>query len=1381
MRPLADYLVQFPGYEQVIRKEYRSLQAEAGEDEPLGRIREFELLEKLGGGGQGKVFRAYDTRNEREVALKVLDGPGRPSEAEKRLFKRTATLAAGLSHPSICPIFDNGVDEQGRLFLVMQLIDGARLSNLILEPHGGSTVTIAPANRRELETLLLFLAEAARALEHAHKSGVLHGDVKPDNIMVDANGRPVLLDFGAARHLAHERTPQTAPNTILGTTEYMAPELLNGAVPEGDARAEVYSLGVVLYECLTGERPFAGHTREALVSAILEQQVPDLRARLPRAGRDLQAVVETALEGDLGRRYRTAADLADELDRLVRHEPVLARRASVALKIRRWAQRKPQVAASLGALLLVLLVALGVTLELLDRASHQRDKADESAYAAGIVAADGSLRLGDSEEARRRLEMTPEGLRGWEFDHLYLRSNTSLRALEEAGRAVLAWGSPAAPTEVLVADRDRQLRLIDLAATERTRVLAGLDGPVLDLTGDRDAGLVVACEASAARLLFVGTSPARSLVLSDIQPSPWRAASLLSGDRVLLSGRGAQVVRFSNNPPAILEARRLEGLQGEVLDIAGVLNGRWFAVATRSHNPRLDRIEVRSAQSLEVVWSRTMYGAGLYSSAFEVHAIALSPDGRRLAVSTTDWYDQMSGSQLRVYDVESGELLVKRELPADGIDALAFSPSGDRIVAACSDHSLRVLDSGLNRVVSVILGNEARITDVGFSPDGAYCMSANGRGRVNVFHAERGEGVIQLLKEPCTTTSLRFSEDGNRLAAGSDGSELVVWALPSGRRLFRRRPGPHNSVGFAADGLSVIHTGSNTGSLGSTAILRSDGSSEGTLMSALCSESIASPLALSGDGAIAAWACARDRTPYIGNLATGTRRPLAALPAETDLTCLVIARSGELLLGGDSDGMLSAWRIDTGELLWRRPLAKGRIECLAVDRTGSRVAAGDSTGALWLYTPGSEPLLLDGGSSSWTYAALAFCPDATRLAAARTEGPGSVVRIWDTERREMLLALRGMGAGVRALAWSPTGDDLAAGGEDQRIFVWTRRLPEPASSQRDARPSQPSLEELSIGINPRRLLDPFSDPFCQRWAAGILQERALLRPWDLNAVEGHAIASYRRALLQETRFSSARQALAQATALAEQARLAPKTWIPRALTAACLALEGERDLARRLLEEVEREWEGAPPNQTPALPSPLLEEVRILVHEPDGPACFMNLVSRHQDALALSAVRAEASSEASADVCAVAQRLLSLDQRTSQQLALEAWLIARDQTASPTEWSRAADLLDQAGRGSDDLRLLETRALVAYRRGDVEQSRSLSLALLSRFPAQGEAVLPTTHALLTLCELRRGDLRAASEYYNRLRGAELHPRHAGSWRPSSIIEEAHREFAAHTR
>ena len=365
----ADLLARHPRLREYLEP---LLEEEEAEEAP-GRMGDFEILGELGRGGMGVVYEARQVSLDRKVALKVLSlGPGTSPSSLAR-FRREARVAASLDHPGLVKILSFG-NEGDTFFLAMELIEGASLAEILeeasrkgLPPLDGKAVgeivaslcgvplEEAPAWKGGyVECVLDLVRQVAEALDHAHKAGIVHRDVKPSNIIIRPDGRAVLTDFGLARERGNPTMTMTGD--FVGTPYYVSPEQTRGG--EVDGRTDVFSLGTTLYELLTLKKPFTGDSTHQVLGRILNKEPSDPHRINPSLHPDLSAVVLKALEKDPSRRYRTAGAFADDIKAFLEYRPVSARRPTIATKTLKWVRREP-LKASLALILAVAVFSLG--------------------------------------------------------------------------------------------------------------------------------------------------------------------------------------------------------------------------------------------------------------------------------------------------------------------------------------------------------------------------------------------------------------------------------------------------------------------------------------------------------------------------------------------------------------------------------------------------------------------------------------------------------------------------------------------------------------------------------------------------------------------------------------------------------------------------------------------------------------------------------------------------------------------------------------------------------------------------------------------------------------------------------------------------------------
>jgi serine/threonine protein kinase len=299
------------------------------------RLGKFELLEELGLGSFGHVFRARDTELGRIVAIKMLRAGRLATREEVDRFVREARSAAQLQHPGLVALHETGQTEEGMFYLVEEFVEGETLT---------ARLRAARFSFRKTAELIAAIADA---LDYAHRHGVIHRDVKPSNIQLDIDDRPHVMDFGLAKHETDESS-MTLDGEILGTPAYVSPEQARGESRRVDGRADVYSLGVILYELLTGERPFRG-TRQMLLLQVLHDDPRPPRQLNDKVPRDLETIALKAMSKAPARRYATAKEMADDLRRYLAGEPIRARPVGRLKRLWRWCRRNPVAAGLLLA------------------------------------------------------------------------------------------------------------------------------------------------------------------------------------------------------------------------------------------------------------------------------------------------------------------------------------------------------------------------------------------------------------------------------------------------------------------------------------------------------------------------------------------------------------------------------------------------------------------------------------------------------------------------------------------------------------------------------------------------------------------------------------------------------------------------------------------------------------------------------------------------------------------------------------------------------------------------------------------------------------------------------------------------------------------------
>jgi serine/threonine protein kinase/WD40 repeat protein len=664
---------------------------------------DYEILEELARGAMGVVYRARQVSLNRPVALKTILTGERASAAERQRFQIEAEAAARLDHPNIVPIYEVG-EHDGQHYYSMKLIAGGSLARRL--PRGGGS---GEAARREAAT---WIAKTARAVHYAHQRGVLHRDLKPTNILIDDAGEPHVTDFGLAR-IVEDESRLTVTETILGTPAYMAPELAVGHARESTIAVDVYSLGAILYELLVGRPPFRAETMLETIRQVAQSEPPRLRSIDPDMDRDLETICLKCIQKEPSRRYGTAEELADDLERWLRGEPIQARPTRVAERLRSWCRRNPVVAALLSAvaLLLVVITAGSFAAATLYRSKSNvadvaRAKAVDELYHSYLAQAR-SARLtgGDAFDlVRRAKELLPPG--GVDATHR--------RELRDEAIASLA-----APSLRVACEWD--------LPEENTK-----GGSCFDARNDLvyvldDHGSPVAHRLSDGRPMF----------RLPLEPAPpfYYAWTRMSADGSVLAVSFAAPGTLPNETVVWDVERRTERFRLQALGPAAVSpDGRWLAAPDGA---------------LRVFDASTGCESFQIGEAVRCASLHDSPVGFLLA------YADDADHRVHVLDLRRREEIGTVRSDQAVFD-LAFSDDGGRLVLGSIDHLVRVYDVPTLSLRSTLRGHESAVTGLCFDRNENRLLTRSWDSTTRLWDPRSGEELVRFEGE-----GLGFTRDGN--------------------------------------------------------------------------------------------------------------------------------------------------------------------------------------------------------------------------------------------------------------------------------------------------------------------------------------------------------------------------------------------------------------------------------------------------------------------------------------------------------------------------------------------------------------------------------------------------------------------------------------------
>jgi WD40 repeat protein/tRNA A-37 threonylcarbamoyl transferase component Bud32 len=941
----------------------------------------YRVLSLLGHGGMGSVWLAerVDGLFTRRVALKLLH-PALMGRVMSERVTREREILASLNHPNIARLIDAGFAQDGQPYLALEYVSGVPLT------------TYCDERRLSIRDRLDLFRQILNAVQYAHANLVIHRDLKPSNIMVTEQGQVYLLDFGIAKLLTEGEAKETELTRLGGralTPDYAAPEQMSGA-PITTA-ADVYALGVMLYELMTGERPYKlkRDTRGALEEAILRADpVAPSRAALNEAAANARATtvpkLAKILKGDLDtiaikalkksphERYATANAFGEDIARFLDGEVVLAQRDSVAYRAMKFARRHRVAIAAAGVLVLTLAGGLAATTYEAKVAAEQRDAAREAQLRSVTQTAAAHVTIGD----------VPTAL------------GIILEVLPRRGAKL-----PYTPEALSVFQEARAADALVFAMTGHTdRVRSAVFSP----DGSR---MVTASYDKTARIWDAATG--REIRLPIAHADRLTCAAF--------SPDGTRIVTGSVDT----SARIYDPATGQTM---AVLTGHADRLTTAVFSPDGLRVLTASSDKTARIWdAMTGRQVMLMSGHAEaVNSAAFSPDGRSVVTAS----DDMS---VRIWDAASGRQTMVLNGHSDRVRFAAFSRDGGRIVTASADKTARVWDSATGRQIVLLSGHADRLTMAGFSPDGQRIVTASYDKTARIWDAATGQQVALLKGHTDFVESAVFSPDGRRIATASDDQTVRMWDAAPGREMARMSGHLETVTGsaFSPDGRQVA-----TASTDKTARLW-DAATGRQIMVLNGHTGTVNSVGFSPDGGRIITA-SFDKSARIWDGATGSQ--VMMLRGHTDtVSSAMFSPDARYILTSSLDKSARIWDALTGRQILLLNGHTDLVETAAFSPDGRRVvtASNDGTARIWDSATGRQILVLSGHTDQVVSAA--FSPDALRIVTASID---KTARIWDAATGRQILVLSGHSDAVETAAFSPDGRRIVTSSADRTARIW---------------------------------------------------------------------------------------------------------------------------------------------------------------------------------------------------------------------------------------------------------------------------------------------------------------------------------------------------------
>ncbi|MBI2947167.1 MAG: protein kinase [Verrucomicrobia bacterium] len=980
----------------------------AGSQSPFGATRsvgDYELLEEIARGGMGVVYLARQKSLDRMVALKMILAGQFAGPERVRRFRVEAEAAAQLRHPNIVAIHETG-EVDGQPYFSMDYVEGRDLAALVRDK---------PVSARRAAQYVRTIAEA---VHYAHERGILHRDLKPSNILIDQDDQPRVTDFGLAKRIEAD-SGLTVSGEMLGSPNFMPPEQAGLKRGQAGRQSDVYGLGGILFFLVTGRPPFVAETVATTLQEVLHAEPISPRTLNRGVPEDLATICLKCLAKNPAQRYTTAQEVADELGRFLRDEPIRARPATQTEKLWRWCRRKPALATACGfiALLgLVILIGSPIALFEINRArrdavrnaeaeSRERLSAENNLYAATLHLVRKAWEDNKLERVRELLAETQNHpRRGLEWLYWQRQLHRDIRTLRQ-----IRWIDSAAlfpGGRRFVMNDGKTARIWDISTGEVLLTLKGHTDGILCVAVSPDGRRVLTAGADHVAKVWDASDGREVLTLAGHTNRVSCAAFSSDGQRIVTGGSD-QTVRVWDASSG-RELLVFEGQSRQILSVAFSPDGR--RILTSCWQPVALLYDAFSGR--EVLRLQGHNGATTEAK--------FSRDGQRIITGSED-------RTAKIWDATSGRELVTLTGHASGISAVAISWDGQQAVTGSADRLAKVWEAATGRELLTLKGHTEVIISADFSPDGQLVVTTSGDATAKVWQTASSREFVVFKGHYDWLRSVAFAPSGDRLITGGEDQNARVWEASTGQELLALtgHKGAVSSVAVSPNGQWIL-----TGSYDRTAKLWEASTGRDMLTLRGHSGGILA-VAISGDGkriATGSW----DGTAKLWEASSG--RPLLTLSGHTaPIGAVAFSPDGRRLVTGSEDQSARVWDLSSGQGVLTFKGHSNSVFAAGFSPDGESIVTGgaDGTAKVWDASTARELHTLR-GHTTWVLS-VAYSADGQRL----VTGSGDwSAKVWDAANGRELLTLDGHTGQIKSAVFSPDGQRIATASADGTARVW---------------------------------------------------------------------------------------------------------------------------------------------------------------------------------------------------------------------------------------------------------------------------------------------------------------------------------------------------------